>query len=131
MTTPVLSTESRDAERVVQAQLDAYNARDLDTWLSTYSEDAEQFMLHMGSLAKGHAAIRKRMEERFQDPNLHARLLHRTVMENTVVDHERVLRTLPDGELAEVEMVCIYEVKGGKIVNATFALGQMRPRSLA
>jgi len=85
-------------------------------------------MLHMGSLAKGHAAIRKRMEERFQDPNLHAKLLHRVVMETTVVDHELVTRTLPD-RLAEVEMICIYEVKSGKIVNATFAVGQTRDKS--
>ncbi len=127
---PPLSPISRESERVVQIQLDAYNSRDLDAWLSTYSEDAEQFMLHMGSLAKGHAAIRKRMEERFQDPNLHAKLLNRVVMETTVVDHELVTRTLPDG-LAEVEMICMYEVKSGKIVNATFAVGQMRDKSAA
>lgn len=125
MQMPPLSPISRASERVVQAQLDAYNARDLDAWLATYSEDAEQFMLHAGSLAKGHAAIRQRMEERFKDPHLHATLLHRTVMETTVVDHELVARTTPDG-LAEVEMVCIYEVSGGRIVNATFSMGQMR-----
>ena len=45
------------SEQVVQAQLDAYNARNLEAWLDTYSEDAEQFMLHMGSLAKGREAI--------------------------------------------------------------------------
>lgn len=128
MQMPPLSPTSRDSERVVQAQLDAYNAKDLDAWLATYSEDAEQFMLHMGSLAKGHAAIRKRMEERFQDRNLHAKLLRRTVMENTVIDHELVTRTLPGGGLAEVEMVCMYEVRAGKIVNATFAIGQMRDK---
>ena len=130
MQMPPLSSISRESERVVQLQLDAYNSRDLDAWLSTYSEDAEQFMLHMGSLAKGHAAIRKRMEERFQDPNLHAMLIHRIVMETTVVDHELVTRTLPDG-LAEVEMICMYEVRSGKIVNATFAVGQMRDKSAA
>ena len=128
MQMPPLSSISRESERVIQLQLDAYNSRDLDAWLSTYSEDAEQSMLHMGSLAKGHAAIRKRMEERFQDPNLHAKLLHRVVMETTVVDHELVTRTLPD-RLAEVEMICIYEVKSGKIVNATFAVGQTRDKS--
>lgn len=130
MNSPPLSITSRESERVVQAQLDAYNARDLDAWLATYSEDAEQFMLHMGSLAKGHAAIRKRMEARFQDENLHAELVHRTVMENIVVDHEIVTRTFPDG-LAEVEMICVYEVRSGRIVNATFAIGQAHARGAA
>lgn len=114
------------SEQVVQAQLEAYNARDLDAWLDTYSEDAEQFMLHMGSLAKGRQAIRRRMEERFRDPALHARLVHRTTMENIVVDHELVTRTFPDG-LNVVEMICIYEVRAGKIVKAAFAIGQARP----
>ena len=45
------------SEEVVQAQLDAYNLRDLDAWLNTYSETAEQFLLHTGELAKGREAI--------------------------------------------------------------------------
>lgn len=125
MTTPKPSPISEASAKVVQAQLDAYNARDLDGWLATYSEDAEQFLLHCGSLAKGRDAIRQRMEDRFRDPALRAELLHRTCMENVVVDHEMVTRTVPDG-LATVEMVCIYEVHSGKIVNATFAIGQAR-----
>ncbi|MDR7151268.1 hypothetical protein J2W49_003241 [Hydrogenophaga palleronii] len=110
---------------VVQAQLEAYNARNLEGWLSTYSEDAEQFLLHAGSLARGQAAIRQRMEERFKDPALHAKLLHRTCMESVVVDHELVTRTFPEG-LATVEMICVYEVQAGKIIKATFAMGQTR-----
>ena len=46
-------------------------------------------------------------------------------MENMVVDHELVTRTFPDGP-ATVEMVCTYEVNAGKIVKATFAIGQTR-----
>jgi hypothetical protein len=107
-------------------QLDAYNARDLDAWVATYSDDAEQFLLHGDSLAKGRAAIRRRMEDRFNDPQLHAKLVHRITMENTVVDHELVTRTMPDG-FAEIEMICVYEVNAGKITKATFAFGQARP----
>jgi hypothetical protein len=126
MKSPQGSPISHQSERVVQAQLDAYNARDLEGWLATYSEDAEQFLLHAGSLAKGHEAIRRRMAERFNDPRLRAVLVHCTVMEHIVVDHELVTRTMPDG-LAEIEMICIDEVHDGKIVNATFAIGQARP----
>ena len=114
------------SEEIVQAQLDAYNLRDLDTWLNTYSENAEQFLLHAGELAKGREAIRRRMEGRFQDTKLQAQLIRRIVMENVVVDHELITRTFPDGP-GTVEMICIYEVNAGKITKATFAIGQARP----
>lgn len=126
MKTPKPSPISKKSESVVQSQLDAFNSRNLDAWLATYSEDAEQFLLHMGELAKGHDAIRKRMADRFKDPMQHAHLIHRIAMENIVVDHELVTRTFPDG-LATVEMICVYEVDGGKIIKATFAIGQARP----
>ena len=126
MPSPNPSSMSLESERIVQMQLDAYNARDLDAWAATYSEDAEQFLLHGDSLAKGRAAIRARMADRFNDPRLHAKLMHRIVMENTVVDHELVTRTLPDG-VADIEMICVYEVSVGKITKATFAIGQARP----
>ena len=117
---------SKSFEEVVQAQLDAYNLRDLDAWLNAYSEDAEQFLLHAGELAKGREAIRRRMADRFRDTKLHAQLIHRITMENIVVDHELVTRTFPDGP-GTVEMVCVYEVNAGKITKATFAIGQDRP----
>ena len=126
MTKPIPSSISKASEQVVQWQLDAYNSRDLEAWLDTYSEDAEQFLLHTGELAKRHEAIRKRMEGRFNDRQLHVELINRISMENVVVDHELVTRTFPDG-LNEIEMICIYEVAAGKIVKATFAIGQARP----
>ena len=126
MKTPELSPVSMSSEGVVQAQLDAFNLRDLDAWLNTYSENAEQFLLHAGELAKGHEAIRRRMESRFQDTKLHAQLIHRIVMENIVIDHELTTRTFPDGP-GTIEMICVYEVNVGKITKATFAIGQARP----
>ena len=126
MNTNLPSPISISSEKVVQAQLEAYNQRDLEAWLNTYSPDAEQFLLHAGELAKGRDAIRKRMEDRFKDAKLHAKLIHRTTMENIVVDHEQVTRTFPDGP-GTVEMICIYEVEAGRIKKATFAIGQARP----
>lgn len=111
---------------MVQAQLDAYNARDLEAWLATYGEDAEQCLLHVGLLAKGRDAIRKRMEDRFKDPSLNAKLIQRTTLEGTVVDHEMVTRMSPTG-LETVEMVCIYLVEAGKITKASFVMGAARP----
>lgn len=109
-------------ETIVQRQLNAYNAKDLDAWLATYAEDAKQFALGGELLAAGHAAIRARTAPRFTEPNLFAKLLSRTVIGNVVIDHEEVTRTFPEGP-GHVELVCIYQVAHGKIQSATFNIG--------
>lgn len=67
--------------------------------------------------------MRKRMLVRFAEPDLHARLLSRAVMENIVVDHEVITRNFPEGK-GEIEMLCVYEVQNGLIKTASFAVGQ-------
>ncbi len=113
---------SSPAAAVVQRQLDAYNARDLDAWLATYHPDAELFELHGPLLARGRDAIAARMQVRFAEPGLHATLLSRTVLGQLVVDHERVTRNFPE-RLGSIEMLCVYEVGGDVIVKASFAGG--------
>ncbi|MGN6578842.1 MAG: nuclear transport factor 2 family protein [Bordetella sp.] len=110
---------------VVQNQLDAYNAKDLDALLAAYAPDAEQYTLHGPLLAKGRDALRTRFAERFSEPDLHARLLSRTVFGNFVTDLEVVTRNYPEGK-GEVEMLCIYEVVEGRIQRASFAIGTPR-----
>ncbi len=109
-------------EALVQRQLDAYNAHDLDAWLATYAADAQQFEHPALLLAAGHAQIRARAAPRFTEPNLHARLLTRTVMGAVVIDHEIVTRHLPEGP-GTVELVCIYQVAHGLIQSASFVFG--------
>lgn len=109
-------------EIVIQRQLDAYNAKDLDTWLSTYAADAKQFELGGKLLAEGHAQIRARTSLRFAEPNLHAQLIRREVFGNIVIDHEDVTRTFPEGP-GRVELVCVYVVENGLIQSASFAFG--------
>ena len=110
---------------VVQAQLDAYNAKNLDALMATYASDAQQFALHGALLAEGHEQIRPRYEMRFAEPDLHARLLSRTVLGNFVTDLEIVTRNFPEGK-GTVEMLCVYEVIDGCIVRASFATGETR-----
>lgn len=109
-------------EQVVQRQLDAYNAHDLDAWVSTYAPDARQFEHPATLLASEHAEIRARAESRFAEPNLHATLLKRVVMSEMVIDHEDVSRTFPEGP-GRIELVCMYQVQAGKIVTASFVFG--------
>ncbi|MCS0592186.1 nuclear transport factor 2 family protein [Massilia norwichensis] len=107
---------------VVQAQLDAFNAKDIDALTRAYAPDAEQFALHGERLAQGQEAIRARYVARFAEPDLHARLLSRTVMGNFVTDLELITRNFPEG-VGTLEMLCIYEVIDGRIRRASFAPG--------
>ena len=111
-----------DPAEVVQRQLDAYNAHDIEGWLATYAPDARQYEYPDKLLAQGHAAMRERMIQRFAEPDLHAHLMSRIVIGGTVIDHEAVARTFPEGA-GTVEMVAIYQVAAGRIVSATFIIG--------
>ena len=110
---------------VVQAQLEAYNAKDIEALLATYSPRAEQYATGGELLAQGHEEMRPRFLARFAEPNLHARLLSRQVAGNVVADLELIERTFPEG-IGSIEMLCIYEVFEGRIVRATFSTGEKK-----
>ncbi len=112
-----------DSAAIVQRQLDAYNSRDVDALLATYAEDAEMFEHPSKLLASGAAALRDRFLARFQEPNLHATLLSRTVMGHIVVDHEIVTRTFPEGP-GKIQLMMIYEVQAGRIAKAWVITGE-------
>lgn len=97
----------------------------IDALLATYAADAEQFTLHRERLAKGHEEMCARFLIRFSEPDLHARLLSRTVMGNVVVDLELVTRNFPEG-VCTVEILCIYEVANGLIQKVSFVMGGKR-----
>jgi hypothetical protein len=113
---------SVEAERIVQRQLDAYNARDIDGFMATWAADAQYFEHPATLLASGAAEIRARHIARFKEANLFGRLIKRMVVGNKVIDQEVVTRTFPDGT-GRVDVIAIYEVKGDKIANAWFILG--------
>ena len=104
-------------EQVVQQQLDAYNARDVEALLAVYADDAEMFEHPATLLAAGSAELRARFEARFKEPNLHATLRQRIVMGDFVVDHEEVARTFPEGR-GKLELIMIYQVRQGRIARA-------------
>ena len=107
---------------VVEAQLAAFNAKDLDALMATYAPDAQQYVLHGDLLAQGHDVLRARYAIRFAEPDLHARLVSRSCIGNMVVDAEIITRNFPEG-VGTLEMLCVYEVVDGKILRASFATG--------
>ena len=112
-----MPSDSSSAATVVQRQLDAFNAKYIEALLKVYADDAELYEHPDKLLAKGSAALRERFTVRFQEPNLHAALLNRMVMGDTVVDHEKVTRTFPEGP-GSIELIMTYEVKAGRITRA-------------
>lgn len=105
-------------EAVVQAQLDAYNRRDLEGFLGFYAEDAV-LANHPNQVTQtGKAEMRARYRLRFSNPNVHAEIIKRVTFGRFVIDHERVVAAPPaEGTL---EAVAVYEIKDGKIVRVTF-----------
>ena len=115
-------TPALDPAAVVQRQLEAYNARDTETLVAIYADDAEHFEFPSKRVAHGSAQIRERFQLRFQEPNLHARLNHRTVIGHRVIDHETITRTFPEGP-GHLDLLAIYEVVDGRIARAWFLAG--------
>ena len=107
---------------VVQRQLDAYNARDVEALMGTYATDAELYEHPATLLAKGAAQIRERQSIRLAEPNLHAKLIERMVMGNVVMDHELVTRTFPEGT-GTIELIATYQVIEGRIAKAWVLFG--------
>lgn len=118
-------SETLDPAYPVQMQLKAYNARDIDAFMLWWSEDCRYYAFPDTLLADGAQAIRRRHVERFREPDLQGRLLHRLTVGNLVIDHEMVRRSFPEG-VGEVDVVCLYEIENGKIVKAWFKMGEKR-----
>jgi hypothetical protein len=84
----------KDAEKVVQRQVEAYNRRDLEAFLACYAEDARLYRPPDRLTDQGREALRQRYRKRFEGaPNLHATIVRRIVLDCFVVDHEHVTGT--------------------------------------
>ena len=103
---------------IAQAQLDAYNAQDLDAYCSFFAQGLVVADLNGAVTTQGLAAFREKYAKVFADfPENKVELLNRIVLGATVVDHERVIRK-PGGETFEV--AAIYTFAGDKIARIDF-----------
>lgn len=109
----------RTAIDLVQGQLEAYNAQDLDSFCTFYAPDCVIADLNGAVQQNGLAEIRARYEKAWaQFPQNRAVALSRIVVGDTVIDHERVTRA-PGGE--EFEVAAIYTIRDGLIARVDFA----------
>lgn len=123
-------TKTSGPEAVVQAQLDAYNAHDVDALSAIYADDAQQFQHPATLLAQGSAQIRERFASRFAVAKPHAHLVKRIVAGNMVIDHEIVSSVSAEGP-GSVELVAMYQVEDGRIAKAWFIFGAKTQLRLA
>jgi len=106
------------AVSVVQRQVEAYNDRDLNRFVSTYSEKITVFrmpsiepsIVGKAQLADFYAT------QRFNLPDLHAEIVNRIELGNKIIDHERVWGIRADA----IEVAAVYEVAEGLIQRAWF-----------
>jgi hypothetical protein len=115
-------SQSSNAALIVQKQLDAYNARDIDTFMAMWSDDAQLFAHPATLLANGAAEIRERHLARFAEANLFGKLICRMEVGDMVVDREVVTRSFPEGP-GRVDVIMIYQVSGNKICKAWAKMG--------
>ena len=102
---------------IVEEQLEAYNARDLERFAATYSDAIRIYRLPATEPAiVGKAQLAETYRKRFSSPTLHADIVNRIVLGNKVIDHERVVGIREHA----VEALAIYEVAGGLIRTVWF-----------
>lgn len=106
-------------ERAAQAQLDAYNQRDIDAFASVYTEDVRLIDLATGTIfCTGIDELHERYGRQFAEKtNLHCQLISRIVCPPFVIDEEHVTGLTAD---AHVHAVATYECRDGKICRAWF-----------
>jgi len=108
----------KSAERLAQAQLDAYNSGDINAFAACYADDVEVHLLGGELLYRGVGRLREQYGPYFAaNPNLHAKLLSRTVQGDFAIDHEHVTGFAKGGELFAV---AIYEVREDLIQKVWF-----------
>ncbi len=106
-------------EEIVQKQVDAYNSRDIQTFVACHHPKVE---LYNFSEASPYATGADQLHNIYNDvfinsPQLHADIVNRMVMGNIVIDHEKVSGRKG---IDSLEIIAVYEVQDGLIAKARF-----------
>jgi len=106
------------SEKIVQKQVDAYNQRNIDQFMATYSSHIELYLFPDSLLMSGKEAMRKHYQTMFEAaPDLSCMIINRIGMGNNVIDREYVKR---NGKY--LDAIAIYKVEQDSIVRVTFIL---------
>lgn len=105
-------------ESPVQAQFEAYNAHDIEAFMSCFSDDFKGYRMPTESPSTiGKESLREfYVNNRFNNPELRAELISRIVLGNKIFDHELIYGLSP----ASLESMAVFEVKNNLISTAWF-----------
>jgi hypothetical protein len=105
-----------EAETIVQKQVEAYNARDVEHFADCYADDAAILGPDRSVMAASKAEIMKLYSQLFeQSPMLHAEVVARMTVGEFVIDEERVSGLVFEGMPPQLHAAVIYRVTEGKI----------------
>jgi hypothetical protein len=111
---PPADDDPDSPEAVVQRQLEAYNAHDLEAFLATYAEDV-QLERHDG-VSVGLEAMRARYGPIFAAGRCRAEISARMRQGEWIVDRETAYGVLPE----PIKVLVAYRVRGGVIDRVRF-----------
>ena len=110
------SEEKAKIIAIVQSQLDAYNAKDINAFMALHSKDVEVYNFPNEPLSKGQDQMRKDYISWFKrSPDIQAKLSKRIVIGNKVIDEKQIIT---NGKA--FNSVSIYEVENGLITKVIF-----------
>ena len=113
-----MSDIEKSALAAARLQLEGYNNRDIELFLSAYADTVKVFRFPAILNYQGKEEMRTRYSGMFdRTPLLHCHIVSETVKGNKVIHEERVQR---DDSANRSHAVAIYVVDGGKITEVYF-----------
>ena len=104
-----------EVEAIVQEQFNTWNAKDIDSFVKTFSDDIKVYEYQNKLYIDGQKQLYDLFAELFtQSPDLHCEIANRIIIGNIIIDEE-IISDKTDSHKALV----IYEVEKGKIFRMT------------
>jgi hypothetical protein len=108
---------------IIEEQLAAFNARDLERFVVCFTDDFELADAHGNVIAQRHAGIRAVYGQLFaQSPQLHVDVRNRIHAGDWTVDHEHVTGFVMAGFPEENDVLVAHHVADGRINRSLFLL---------
>lgn len=120
---PTLTLEEQKVRAVVDQQLNAYNAQDIEAFAATYHSNVEIYSATQGLLYTGKATLIEKYGKKFADLKcLNATSMLRMQSGAYLVDHEKAESCSQQvGKIdRSIEVIVNYEVRDGLIVKVLF-----------
>ncbi len=114
-----LTAQEMTPEQVVQKQLETYNQKDINGFMSLIDDNVTFYDYSDGNITmSGASACKEFYSNLFEaSPNLHSTILQRIIFGNKIIDYERISGR--NGNKDIMELMLIYEVNKEKIIKVT------------